>query len=252
MDCSKDYNWKDVFKRKFFLVIAISLLSGCSTVVSMRSLNPTMEIVNIPALNMPKEAELGDTIVSKGILYTYSGMELLNEVRSSIERRDLFGGYIVIPPGELIAKGEDSSCVYYFSDQIEFYGRGTNIPYKDIGGLKVSKIDGTIELFKKYSGGWLFSTIPNVKPKYKLKKIRAVEQRNFQQELLYNGKVGNSVKFMYREISNDLMRPAFTQEIQYDLSESKIVGFKGARIEIIEATNTHLRYKIIQSFTDSH
>ena len=46
------------------------------------------------------------------------------------------------------------------------------------------------------------------------------------------------------------MRLPFTQEVQYDLSESSTIGFKGARIEIAEATNTYLSYKVIESFPD--
>ena len=49
-----------------------------------------------------------------------------------------------------------------------------------------------------------------------------------------------------------MMRPAFTQDIQYDLKESNIIGFKGVRIEIIEATNRHIKYKVLNSFPDSY
>jgi len=46
------------------------------------------------------------------------------------------------------------------------------------------------------------------------------------------------------------MRQPFSQEVLYDLSEGNIIGFKGARIEIIEATNFNLKYKVIKSFPE--
>jgi len=69
-------------------------------------------------------------------------------------------------------------------------------------------------------------------------------------EFIYNGTSGNTAKFTYREYSNDYARPEFTQETQYDLNESKIIGFKGLRIEIIKATNTLITYKILNGFNE--
>jgi hypothetical protein len=71
---------------------------------------------------------------------------------------------------------------------------------------------------------------------------------HFQQTLLYNGRIGNRIALGYREFSGQVARPAFSNEVSYDLSESSIVGYKGARIEIIKATNTEVTYKIISGF----
>ena len=46
------------------------------------------------------------------------------------------------------------------------------------------------------------------------------------------------------------MRPAFAQEVQYDLGEDSVIGFKGVRIEVVEATNRLLTYKVLTSFPD--
>ncbi len=54
-----------------------------------------------------------------------------------------------------------------------------------------------------------------------------VESDSFRQELIYNGRDDNEVRFLYRELTEDLLRPAFTQEVQYDLEQSDVIGFKG-------------------------
>ena len=83
-----------------------------------------------------------------------------------------------------------------------------------------------------------------------LKEIEIVDVKanNFQQEFIYSGKAGNVVKFTYREFTNDMARPAFNQDVQYDLTESNEIGFKGARILVLNATNTKLEYKLISAF----
>lgn len=84
---------------------------------------------------------------------------------------------------------------------------------------------------------------------YKLENSLGVPEKNqFQQELLYNGKIGNRVALGYREFSGDLARPAFSNEVSYDLSESTTLGYKGARIEVIKATNTEITYKLVSGF----
>lgn len=70
----------------------------------------------------------------------------------------------------------------------------------------------------------------------------------FRQELIYNGKVGGSVKFLYREFRGDLIRAPFSQEVQYDLAEGATVGFKGARVEILSSTNRSIQYRILKTF----
>lgn len=75
------------------------------------------------------------------------------------------------------------------------------------------------------------------------------DKNYFNREFLYTGKNGNVVKFTYREFSNSLARPAFYQDVEYDLNESNIIGFRGMRIEILEATNTKINYKILNGFS---
>lgn len=75
-----------------------------------------------------------------------------------------------------------------------------------------------------------------------------IQRTNFRQEIIYNGKVGGSVKFLYREFRGDFIRAPFSQEVQYDLADSLVVGFKGARIEILSSTNSSIQYKVIKNF----
>jgi hypothetical protein len=73
---------------------------------------------------------------------------------------------------------------------------------------------------------------------------------SFKQELLYNGKSSNTIKISYREFRNDFARPNFYQDLSYDLADSKIVGFRGMKIEVIEATNSYIRYIIKSPMKD--
>jgi hypothetical protein len=65
------------------------------------------------------------------------------------------------------------------------------------------------------------------------------------QQLIYSGKTGNTIRIAYREFGNNLARQAFSQELTYDLSESKIIVFRGTQIEVKEATNSSITFIIL-------
>lgn len=70
-------------------------------------------------------------------------------------------------------------------------------------------------------------------------------ENSFKSEIIYSGLTGNTVRAVYREYSEDLARPAFSQELQYNLDESKFISYKSIKIEIIKATNSIIEYKVI-------
>jgi len=69
-------------------------------------------------------------------------------------------------------------------------------------------------------------------------------------ELVYNGRVANNVRIIYRELSNDIMRPAFQQDIQYDMDQSAEVAFREVIITVIEADNKEITYSVQEHFQD--
>ncbi|MHA1280469.1 MAG: hypothetical protein ACTSQ8_25160 [Candidatus Helarchaeota archaeon] len=83
---------------------------------------------------------------------------------------------------------------------------------------------------------------------YERKKQLSERGNSFQQTLIYNGRVGNKINIGYREFSNNTARPAFNNNVEYDLSSSTTIGYKGALIEVIKADNSSITYKLIRNF----
>lgn len=68
---------------------------------------------------------------------------------------------------------------------------------------------------------------------------------SFRTELVYNGRAGSSIKILYREYSKDMARPAFSQELTYDLSDSDIIRFRKFRLKVISADNEQIIAKVL-------
>lgn len=71
-----------------------------------------------------------------------------------------------------------------------------------------------------------------------------------RKELSYGGRSGDTIRVAYREFKGSLASQAFSQELAYDLSESKTIRFRAAVIDVLEATNDHIRF-IVRSGMDS-
>ncbi|NUG50177.1 hypothetical protein [Acinetobacter lactucae] len=83
---------------------------------------------------------------------------------------------------------------------------------------------------------------------FKVKKVTAIRDNSFQQTLIYSGKVGNKINIGYREFTGNMARPAFNNDVEYDLSESKEIGYKGALLQILDANNQSIKYKVLKNF----
>jgi len=67
-----------------------------------------------------------------------------------------------------------------------------------------------------------------------------------RKELIYSGKSGNTIEISYREFRGGLAAPAFYQNLKYDLLESKKITFQNFQIEIINAGNQSITYRILK------
>lgn len=67
---------------------------------------------------------------------------------------------------------------------------------------------------------------------------------SFQRELVYSGVAKGVVTILYREFNGDMARPAFSQELHFDLGEGNEIGYKGARFQVIKANNVGITYQV--------
>lgn len=68
----------------------------------------------------------------------------------------------------------------------------------------------------------------------------------FRKEILFQGRTEKTLKFKYREFSNDLIRAAFAQDIEYFLSPdgSTSGSFKGLKIDVLSTDGNYIEYQV--------
>lgn len=225
------------------VVALVVALAGCATLPPIQP--PEVQFIDNPALNMDASAEIGETLLTKGKLYVFDGLELEERVTDNGFARE----YIVEPSAMRLQRVDENGSRFfvpafdsYFVNDKTFSRR-----VRPSNAFMILKSNGSLELTGYYDLTNAGKITP-ANPRHKVGKIIDKQQPNFRQELIYGGRIGSQIKLTYREFSGDLIRPGFTQEAQYDLAEGQTVGFKGVRIQVISATNTTLIYRVLKSF----
>ncbi|MEN0582266.1 hypothetical protein AAIG39_25180 [Phytobacter palmae] len=221
--------------RKIFLcVLGALIISGCTS--PKYNYTPKTESFSEPSIGTVNTAYVGDSLVSQGVKITLDGIRVTSPANVSMA--------YTITPGDFKKIGEDAGKEFYqpFGTQA---GGVDKAALADMWQAIMVKNDGkqTLCVITIFSAAVCESGMP-----FKKVEMSTASDAAFQQTLLYNGRVGNKINIGYREASSNMARPAFNNDVEYDLSESKVIGYKGARIEIIEATNQSIKYKVLSNF----
>jgi hypothetical protein len=232
--------------KRMFLFLAMMILTGCSS-LSVVDVYSQQELIDTPSLGSTNTSNLGEIVITKSIKYQRDAIY--------VNRPITFGRtWFSMQPQVLWARYQTAENIYFWGQDI-LADVITNEEYWTYGGgLVISKNN-----HHKPIGAWLatYDSKPTLEiiaidsdVDIKFIKISDKEKPSFTQNLIYNGKSENKIKFLFKKTFNNKNTKTFAQKIEYDLSESNIIEFKGVIIEIIKATNRQIEYIVHRSFPD--
>lgn len=218
------------------LVLLVLLASGCVTTNS--NYRPTAIEVSEPPLGKVVTAEVGGVMLRQGKYAEHHAIFLPSQVKTGV-----LGAY-TFSRGYYLREGEDSKNEFYRPE-----------PGPEGGEVNKSALADPYQTMMVVKGSQTLCGVSVLGAKvcekdvgFQRLKRPALTMDGFQQTLLYSGRIGNKINISYREFSNNVARPAFNNDVEYDLSESMTIGYKGAEIEILEATNRFIRYRVVRNF----
>ncbi|WP_151965038.1 hypothetical protein [Acinetobacter soli] len=218
-------------KRIILGLVAGLGLVGCVT-PSYNSI-PRTKSVSYPELNKITTVNVGDQMVAQGTIFKQDAL--------TIESVEKIRGY-TINPGTYNKSGDNENGTFFSAISTSSMPTTNNVLYDPAKLLLISKNNELCVLSVSNS------KYCKDKADFKIKEVASENKNSFQQTLIYNGKIGNKINIGYREFSGDFARPAFTNNVEYDLSESKQIGYKGALIDVINASNQSITYKVLKNF----
>ncbi|OBY75258.1 hypothetical protein [Acinetobacter gyllenbergii] len=219
--------------KKILLISLVVGLTGCAS--PQYNYQATPQNISKPPIGEVSQVFVGDKMLEQGIFIEREALHIPRTVKHS--------GY-TFNSGYYLKTGDDKKGQYF--QAINMMPDGGNIQKNFIvDPFKAVMLDSKNEIcvISVFN-----AKVCTEKHEAKLSKIGIAADNSFQQTLIYSGKVGNKINVGYREFSSNLARPAFNNDVEYDLNESKQIGYKGALLEIIEATNQNIKYKVIKNF----
>lgn len=215
---------------------AVVLVSGCTS--TKYNYMPKVKNISEPSIGSVNTAYVGDSLLKQGVMSEFEGLKVTAPAKVSWA--------YTITAGVFKKIGESPEGEFYFPAGTVDSGTIDKAVLADPwNAVMVKAKNKDLCVITVFSVAICESNMP-----YEKTMLNVANDNSFQQTLLYNGRVGNKINIGYREASNNMARPAFNNDVEYDLSESKVIGYKGARIEIMDATNQSIKYKVISNFNN--
>ncbi len=228
--------WICVVKNFTFLAILCLAITGCAS-TPKTIYQPTQQKISEPPINSTNTANIGDKLLVQGL------MTERQAVYFATDQKFILGS--VIRQGYFAKHSEDGEHEFYRQTNDSGAGKYLDVLNMEIPtGFAIKKSDNSVCAVNLMGGAVNCRAGIN----FEKKNWVTANSNSFQQTLIYNGKVGNKINIAYREFSSDMARPAFNNDVEYDLSESKQIGYKGALLEVIDANNQTITYKVIKNF----
>ncbi len=239
--------------------LALTLIILAFSQVAFAGMHKIIEILNFqsrtidyPEVGVEIEVEIGEAITSRALVTRKPALEITQPIAAKVSIFP-FSYPVTFPVSEglpLYALTETGKI--YFKRGIGTVGNfsGSSLPPFPAIFVPNDK-NASIEfcLPSVTVGNYAQCDVnPSISAEkvLKLTNINELSEESFKRELLYLGGDANSIQLGYREFKNDFARAAFNQDLKYDISSDKVVGFKGSRFEIQKATNVGLRVKVIK------
>lgn len=217
-------------------------VSGCST--PQMNYAPEIKQFSRPPIESVSTVSVGDEMIAQGNTSDQEGIDLATSVSISWAYTLSRGFYPKVGA----------------NDRVNFYSFGFNTaPAPGYGILTKSALSDPPQAVQANKDGSNVCVVTvfnlaacNPSARAQLTKKAISSENAFQQTLIYNGRVGEKINIGYREFYGSAARPAFNNNVEYDLATSDTIAYRGAKIKIIKADNSSITYQVLSNFNVSH
>lgn len=243
-------------RTNFVVILAAAatvLLAGCAPPAvrgSFLESAPTKRAL-LQQLGKSQTKEIGESIYEQGtkITKTTKTAKTLANVTSSLD----LGHSLNIPSGTTgplltrSAGGEPALC-FFTSGVGQVVTKASSLGgQQTVACLVDTDNDGSFDHSMFSTREKYFELSNKVPYSTEVSKEEEIEDKGaFRVDFLYQGLAKGVLKFSYREFTSGLARPAFSQDLTYDMEAdgTASIGFKGMRIKVEKATNQNITYTV--------
>lgn len=227
---------------RILILLIVLAISGCATVKVSELSTVDSKIGTVPNIGAQAVAPVGGVIYSQFRYWSKIGYRLKGDFSAGLGL-----GRVTVSDGDFVMKAEVENKTTFCTEKRAYIdpmvGPHTTACFIDADN------DGKFERLKAAPGAIWFES--EIAPPLAYEKSELIIPRNdsFKYELLYQGISKGSLKLSYREYINDFARPAFFQDVTYDLdSTPTTITFRTVRLEVLNANNNQISYRVLSGF----
>ena len=212
------------------LLIGLLLVIGCGV--------PQNYVPKLTKLETPtgvREVGLGDQLLVEGDLKEHTVLIVKEAIRANM--------CYTFTSGKYEKTGEDGK--YEFYNERPFKGKvKINFPCDPTQGVRYSaqeqKICAITIFGIAFCGPALLDNVTR----------NTIKTGSYIRELIFTGYINSKLRVTYREFVENTSQPALIVDAEHEISQLPTpIGYKGARLEILEVTSLQIKYQVLQGFT---
>ncbi|MEM7610646.1 MAG: hypothetical protein AAF270_03140 [Pseudomonadota bacterium] len=211
------------------LSLATLLLGGCASTPPVQ-----WQDVSYPSINVTTTASLGEQLLNqgRGVETDVIHVSSMQGKFATIEDETFCRLY----PGDDRFYSFNNRAVTFLSFIGTVRGRGNDLSYRP------AKNEICVDDF--WSG-----CFNGTEAQFTYRRNVICSRPNtLQQAIEYNGKSGDTLNFTYRETMSGQVAFPTTQDFTMDLSLGDVINYKGARLQVVSATNQQITYRVLRNF----
>jgi hypothetical protein len=228
-------------------LLLLASIVGCATNSnisrSVSSTSYTDEVISNYQLGSTLNAYVGSPIIQKGI------------IRNRVTSGKTFLAIADRKVGQMLYNtGKPYTAIAVDLSDGDFYIQG-DIESTEVFAVKVNK-EGVVTDSSAYvvttngvvKNQWTKDLIESGVKLFEPQALTSVSPTgSFKEEIIYLGSDGNTVKALYREYKDDIARPAFAQELTYNLeNKTGFIRFRNFRIDVKNYDSEKIVYVVTE------
>lgn len=222
------------------LGLIVASVSGCTTVTVVEGSRVEEAFGTMPKQGITSSVPVGDVLFSQFRYWRKTGYVLRDSANVSIG-----GGHVEVSSGDFLLKSIVEGKTAYCTEKPAFR--------MIVGGKTACFVDrknnGALDEVKVASDVIWWSSDLASPLTYAVSEIVVPRQDAMKRELIYQGVSKEVLRLTYREYFNDMARPAYFQDITYDVSTFPTeITFKSVRLRILNAGNKGIEYQVLSGF----
>jgi hypothetical protein len=218
-------------------------LAGCTTVQPLERSSVTEQVGRIPELNQEAQISVGSTVFSQYRYWSKVGYLLGEPLETSV-----YLNKVSVPAGEFLVKADVDGKIVYCTEHRTWLDplvgpiSTTCFVDTDNSGSTFGRVMGRPGMV------WLTKDLDRRIP-YSKQELQVPRADSKKMELLYQGYSAKTLRLSYREYVNDFARPAFFQDVSYDIASFPAdITFRTVKLRISGADNSGLHYQVLSGF----